>query len=123
MKKYLILLSLSLVLFTSFLSGQTVYITNTGEKYHSSGCKYLRKSKVPIELSDALAQGYAACKVCRPVQVTKSSKEETNKPEGQGVKQATEGASSQCTATTKSGTRCKRMTKSSNGKCWQHGGG
>lgn len=28
----------------------------------------------------------------------------------------------QCSGTTKSGSRCKRMTKSPNGKCWQHGG-
>lgn len=27
-----------------------------------------------------------------------------------------------CSAMTRKGTRCKRMTKSSNGKCWQHGG-
>lgn len=30
--------------------------------------------------------------------------------------------SRQCTAITQKGTRCKRMTSSSNGKCWQHGG-
>ena len=28
----------------------------------------------------------------------------------------------QCSAMTKAGTRCKRMTKSPNGKCYQHGG-
>lgn len=28
--------------------------------------------------------------------------------------------STQCTGTTKSGNRCKRMTTSSNGRCWQH---
>lgn len=28
----------------------------------------------------------------------------------------------QCKATTKKGTRCKRLTKSKNGLCWQHGG-
>lgn len=29
-------------------------------------------------------------------------------------------ASTQCTGTTKSGNRCKRMTTSANGRCWQH---
>lgn len=43
---------------------QTVYITNSGTKYHKSGCKYLKKSKTAISLSDALAQGYEPCKVC-----------------------------------------------------------
>jgi len=28
----------------------------------------------------------------------------------------------QCSATTKRGSRCSRMTLSSNGRCWQHGG-
>ncbi|MDD3719518.1 MAG: thermonuclease family protein [Actinomycetota bacterium] len=36
----------------------TVYITKTGEKYHSDGCQYLRQSKIPISLSDAKARGY-----------------------------------------------------------------
>lgn len=45
---------------------QTVYITKTGEKYHREGCRYLSKSKIPISLSNALAQGYEPCKVCKP---------------------------------------------------------
>lgn len=32
------------------------------------------------------------------------------------------GNAIQCSASTKSGTRCKRMTTSPNGKCYQHGG-
>lgn len=44
----------------------TVYITNTGEKYHRGTCRYLRYSKYSISKSDAIAQGYTACKVCRP---------------------------------------------------------
>ena len=31
---------------------QTVYITNTGTKYHRNGCQYLRKSKHAISLSE-----------------------------------------------------------------------
>lgn len=46
--------------------GGTVYITKTGSKYHSSGCRYLSKSKIPISKSDAKARGYTACSVCRP---------------------------------------------------------
>lgn len=44
----------------------TVYITNTGEKYHMSGCQYLRKSKIAIGLGNAQAQGYTACSKCNP---------------------------------------------------------
>jgi hypothetical protein len=45
---------------------QTVYITRTGKKYHRDGCRYLAASKIPISLKDAKANGYTACKVCRP---------------------------------------------------------
>jgi len=44
----------------------TVYITRTGKKYHSGGCRYLSKSKIPISLKDAKARGYTPCKVCKP---------------------------------------------------------
>lgn len=47
-------------------NAQTVYITNTGSKYHNPGCRYLKKSKIPISLGDAIAQGYEPCKVCKP---------------------------------------------------------
>lgn len=44
----------------------TVYITESGEKYHSSGCQYLRKSKIPISLDDAKARGFTPCSKCKP---------------------------------------------------------
>ena len=34
----------------------TVYITNTGSKYHSSGCQYLKKSKIAISKDKAVAE-------------------------------------------------------------------
>lgn len=40
------------------------YITNTGSKYHHEGCIYLKKSKVPIHLEDALERNYTPCKIC-----------------------------------------------------------
>lgn len=45
---------------------KTVYITDTGEKYHSSGCQYLRKSKHAISISQAKSRGYTPCSKCRP---------------------------------------------------------
>lgn len=44
----------------------TVYITNTGKKYHKKGCRYLKKSSIAIKKSNAVKQGYTACKICRP---------------------------------------------------------
>jgi hypothetical protein len=121
---------LFLVLFLTFLAinvfSQTVYITKTGAKYHSEGCRYLSKSKIAIDLSDAISRGYGACSVCKPVtKVSSSATPNTNitKPEVKTpIKQTTNSVSVQCSATTKAGARCKRMTKSSNGRCWQHGG-
>jgi micrococcal nuclease len=55
-----------LLLAAVVLSAQTVYITKTGAKYHTSICRYLSKSKIAIDLADAIARGYTACSVCRP---------------------------------------------------------
>lgn len=44
----------------------TVYITNTGERYHVSSCRYLRYSKHPVSLGEAKRRGYTPCKVCQP---------------------------------------------------------
>lgn len=50
-------------------SGATiVYITATGACYHRGSCRYLSKSKIPITLAKAKAEGYRACKVCDPPQ-------------------------------------------------------
>lgn len=45
-----------------------VHITKTGEKYHSAGCQYLKKSDIEISLEDAKAQGYSPCGKCNPPQ-------------------------------------------------------
>ncbi|SCJ17195.1 Uncharacterised protein [uncultured Flavonifractor sp.] len=44
----------------------TVYLTKTGEKYHSDGCQYLSRSQIPISLADAKAGGYTPCSKCNP---------------------------------------------------------
>lgn len=47
---------------------QTVYITNTGKKYHLGSCSSLSKSKIPMNLKDAKAKGYTPCSKCHPPQ-------------------------------------------------------
>lgn len=49
-------------------SGTTVHITNTGKKYHSAGCQYLKKSDIEVTLSDAKARGLTPCSKCNPPQ-------------------------------------------------------
>lgn len=43
----------------------TVYVTKTGSKYHRLGCRYLKKSCIPMNLSDAKRR-YGPCSVCKP---------------------------------------------------------
>lgn len=47
-------------------SETTVYITNTGIRYHRAGCRYLDESQYTISLSNAISQKYTPCKVCKP---------------------------------------------------------
>ena len=43
-----------------------VYITDTGSKYHRSSCSYLIQSKIQIDESKAIRQGYTPCSRCNP---------------------------------------------------------
>ena len=42
----------------------TVYVTDTGSKYHKKGCQYLRQSSNPMSLEKARKRGYSACSRC-----------------------------------------------------------
>ena len=44
----------------------TVYVTETGSKYHRDGCEFLANSKIPVTLDKAKKEGYEPCKVCKP---------------------------------------------------------
>lgn len=62
-----------LLFFTLTIEAQTVYITNSGAKYHRESCRYLSKSKIAIDLQEAIRKGYTPCSVCKPLtQPTKS---------------------------------------------------
>ena len=45
-------------------SESAFYITKSGKKYHKSGCRHLRKSKIKISISKAEQKGYSACGNC-----------------------------------------------------------
>lgn len=47
-------------------NGTTVHITKTGEKYHRSGCRYLRQSDITVSLNEAKSRGLTPCSVCNP---------------------------------------------------------
>jgi len=47
-------------------SDVVVYITKSGEKYHTGSCASLRKSKIEITLGEAVDKGYGPCSRCKP---------------------------------------------------------
>jgi Zn-dependent peptidase ImmA (M78 family) len=44
----------------------TVYVTKSGEKYHFSGCRYLKKSSpfISMTITEAIQNGYTPCEIC-----------------------------------------------------------
>ena len=49
-------------------SSVMVHITDTGSKYHSAGCSYLKKSDHEVTLSEAKNMGLTPCSRCNPPQ-------------------------------------------------------
>lgn len=72
MKRIAAILCAVLILFSSVPlayagnGSTTVYITNTGECYHTGSCSYLRQSKIAVTLEYAVDHGYRACSRCHP---------------------------------------------------------
>ena len=58
---FLLVITISII-----ASAQTVYITKSGSKYHTSSCSYLSKSKTSIDLSEAKEKGFTPCSRCKP---------------------------------------------------------
>ena len=120
-------LFLSLFLISESYS-QTVYITKSGKKYHTEKCRYAKNANA-VTISEAVNRGLTPCSVCNSESgsetesVTGTEKNSFTEDE-QITKPSPEKNQTkvQCSAMTKSGKRCKRMTNNENGKCWQHQG-
>jgi hypothetical protein len=103
-----------------------VYITNTGNKYHTSICRYLGKSSLPISLMDACNGPYGPCSDCDPplcqasvtVEDTIVPNQEIQQPSIESKRPVK--ATVRCSGTTKKGKQCKRQTKETDGRCFQH---
>ena len=46
--------------------GITVYVANTGTKYHTSNCRFVSRSKNAVSLTWAKQNGYEPCSFCKP---------------------------------------------------------
>ena len=111
-----------LILYTTNCTGQTVYVTKTGKKYHKSTCRFLKYSKKETTIKKAKELGFLACKICKPTIKNTSSKSSlsSNKKKQDTKNTTRKVTATQCTVKTESRRRCKRKTKNSNGRCYQH---
>lgn len=48
------------------VSDSVVYITATGSKFHRDGCASLKNSRIKMNRSEAVNEGYEPCKRCNP---------------------------------------------------------
>jgi hypothetical protein len=93
-----------LLFFAVALKGfsQTVYASDKGEKYHTADCRLSGDAK-DMTLAAAKKANKTSCGICKPDEHFKDK-------------------ATQCTGKTADGTKCKRMTTSKTGKCYQHTG-
>ena len=103
-------------------SGQTVYRTPTGKKYHTAECRSVKNVSHSLSLREAKSLGLEACKFCLSTVGKISS---TKRLSLVGTKSATKKPAgtdkgNQCRGTTKKGTRCRHYTRIGNDFCFQH---
>jgi len=67
-KCFLIVILACVIAGLAFAAGPdtVVYVTKTGEKYHTERCSSVRNSKIAITLGEAVSKGYEPCKLCNP---------------------------------------------------------
>ena len=124
MKVVRLFLLIITITFSLNVASQTVYTTKSGEKYHKTNCRYLKYSKKETTIKKVKAIGYVACKICKPTahntRSTADGNLSSNKLKTQNKPVIKKVSASQCTGKTKSDSRCKRRTKNTNGRCYQH---
>jgi hypothetical protein len=66
-KRFLVIVLICVIAGVGFAAGPDtiVYVTKTGEKYHTEQCSSLKKSKIAISLGRAVIK-YQPCKQCNP---------------------------------------------------------
>ena len=62
----------ALFLIGSKLTAQTVYVTESGKKYHSKNCDIVKTGKKGITLEEAKKRGLEPCKSCKVESVAKA---------------------------------------------------
>jgi micrococcal nuclease len=75
----------AIVLFMSAGGNTTVYVTASGQKYHTENCSSLRRSKIAVSLEDAVRSGYEPCGICTPPQLDAPDSRQTGGAAVSGV--------------------------------------
>jgi len=99
--------------FSAVVYSQTVFKTPSGNKYHLASCRMVKNVSEEISVEKAAELGLTPCKICKPDNIYSSAQEVNHKAQGQNT-------SVQCHGLTKTGSRCRHMTKIANGFCFQH---
>jgi hypothetical protein len=118
--KKLLFVACAIILFSSLILAQTVYITKTGKKYHRETCGYLSQSCIAISLKDAVARGYTPCSRCKPPILNESTTKDENSVSKYKKRQYVSKKSNE-----RVGCICRDGTRSyaiGRGACSHHGG-
>jgi len=114
--KNLLLLLFFCVLFFEPLSGQAVYKTPSGKRYHRASCHMVENVSKKVSDGDIRAYKLSPCKFCKPPVRQSLSYGFSPNNKAKGVKPST----AQCLGHTEKGARCKHKTAIANGYCYQH---
>lgn len=79
MKAKLFLIALLFSFMLSNVMAQTVYVTESGKKYHAKNCNIVKTGKTGMELSEAKKKGYTPCANCKADVVTAPEKKKETK--------------------------------------------
>ncbi len=99
---------------------QTVYVTETGSKFHRDGCRYLKFSRKVISLKEAEGKGFEPCKVCKPKEKRTEEERTFTPPQKTSIPDKPLRYAVRCSHKNTKGIQCKRLTKNAGGLCWQH---
>ncbi len=87
LKLIISIFALGFLLISTGMKAQTVYITESGKKYHAKNCSLVKTGKKGIELAEAKKQGYEPCKLCKvEAEPKKTTKPDTKKEATTGKK-------------------------------------
>jgi len=68
------LLFFALAFSSEIAFSQTVYVQESGKKFHLKNCSVAGTGKKGVKVSEAKKLGYEACKVCKPLEQKEENK-------------------------------------------------